>query len=85
MTLGRFSQVFLQCGDKGFFSKRWMLLADVLMEISREEVMAKLTSFRHGLVAALEAALLAPAPAAEPSAVPAAEPSAAESAASVEG
>ena len=68
-------------GDKGFFSTRWMLLADMLMEMSRKDLLAKLISFRDGLAAALDAALLMRAPAAEPTVVSAVEPSAASSAA----
>ena len=51
------------------------------MEMSREDLLAKLISFRDGLAAALDAALLMRAPAAEPTVVSAVEPSAASSAA----
>ena len=62
-------------GDKGEYITAWVDLADVLMSVSRDVVIAKLQSFRDGLAKALETALLQPSPAATPAA--AAEPAAA--------
>ena len=47
-------------GDKGYYSTAWVPLEDVLMSITRETMIAKLSSFRDGLARAIDAALLVP-------------------------
>ena len=64
-------------GDRGYYSTTWVPLADVLMEVSRETVAAKLVAFRVELGQALEAALLAPAPVPMPAPAPAPAPASA--------
>ena len=40
-------------GDKGYYSTAWVPLEDVLMSITRETMLAKLSSFRDGLARAI--------------------------------
>ena len=42
-------------GDKGFYSMCWMSLEDVLMDVDRAVVSAKLTSYKEELTSALGA------------------------------
>ena len=43
--------------DKGFYSTCWLLMDDVLAEIGKDLVAARLVSYRDGLGRALDAAL----------------------------
>ena len=43
--------------DKGFYSTAWLLMDDVLAEIGKDTVEARLASYRDGLGRALDAAL----------------------------
>ena len=43
--------------DKGFYSTAWLLMDDVLAEIGKDTVAARLASYRDGLGRALDAAL----------------------------